>query len=280
MDFSNYHVACPALLQDRRKWRTTFPGAMDSTFFFQYNEIKHKRLKESHMNKILGIICAMEEELAPLKKIMNLEETRIKARMEFFKGNIENVSVVMVVSGIGKVNAAVCAQILADDYQVTHLINAGVAGGVKENIVPMDVVVATSLIQHDMDVTAFGLKRGEIPRFETSSFTTDERLTSLALAASRSNHEYNTHEGVIVSGDQFISSKEKIMDLAEAFDAYACEMEGAAIAQAAYLNHIPFAVIRAISDNANTGASMDYEKFKDLAVENTVSILLHIIRHL
>lgn len=231
------------------------------------------------MNKTLGIICAMEEELAPLKRIMNLEETRIKARMEFFKGNIENVSVVMVVSGIGKVNAAVCAQILADDYAVSHLINVGVAGGVKQNIVPMDVVIATSLIQHDMDVTAFGLKRGEIPRFETSAFKTDEALTALALDASNQNSEYTTHTGIIVSGDQFISSKEKIMDLSDTFDASACEMEGAAIAQAAYLNHIPFTVIRAISDNASTGASMDYEKFKDLAVENTVSILLHIIRH-
>ncbi len=232
------------------------------------------------MKKILGIICAMEEELAPLKKIMNLEETRIKAQMEFFKGDIENLPVVMVVSGIGKVNAAVCAQILADDYGVSHLINVGVAGGVKENIVPMDVVIATSLIQHDMDVTAFGLNRGEIPRFETSSFKTDDALTTLALEASHKNLAYTTHKGIIVSGDQFISSKEKIMDLSDTFDAYACEMEGAAIAQAAYLNHIPFAVIRAISDNASTGASMDYEKFKDLAVENTVSILLHIIRHI
>src|SRR5690554_7086846 len=171
------------------------------------------------MNKTIGIICAMEEELAPLKKIMTIKDARVKARMEFFKGNIENISVVMVVSGIGKVNAAVCAQILADDYEVSHLINVGVAGGVKENIIPMDVVVATSLIQHDMDVTAFGLKRGEIPRFETSFFRSDENLTTLALDASRKNTGYTTHEGIIVSGDQFISSREKIRDLSETFDA-------------------------------------------------------------
>ncbi|HSL87357.1 MAG TPA: 5'-methylthioadenosine/S-adenosylhomocysteine nucleosidase, partial [Bacteroidales bacterium] len=89
-----------------------------------------------------------------------------------------------------------------------------------------------------------------------------------------------THTGIIVSGDQFISSRDKIIDLSEIFDAAACEMEGAAVAQVAYLNHVPFSVIRAISDNANTGASMDYEKFKDLAVENTVSIILHIIGNL
>ncbi|WP_312711336.1 5'-methylthioadenosine/adenosylhomocysteine nucleosidase [Proteiniclasticum ruminis] len=228
----------------------------------------------------IGIICAMEEELAPLKKIMSIKESRTKARMEFIEGTLEEKDVVMVISGIGKVNAAVCAQILADDYHVTHLINVGVAGGVKENIQPMDVVVATALLQHDMDVTAFGLKRGEIPRFESSLFKTDDKLTRLALEGSRKNEGYTTHEGIIVSGDQFISSKEKIEDLLETFDAAACEMEGAAIAQAADLNHIPFSVIRAISDNANTGASMDYEKFKDLAVENTVSILTYVLKNL
>jgi adenosylhomocysteine nucleosidase len=200
--------------------------------------------------------------------------------MEFIEGTLEEKDVVMVISGIGKVNAAVCAQILADDYHVTHLINVGVAGGVKENIQPMDVVVAKALLQHDMDVTAFGLKRGEIPRFESSLFQSDEKLTALALEGSRKNEDYTTHEGIIVSGDQFISSKEKIDDLLETFDAAACEMEGAAIAQAADLNHIPFTVIRAISDNANTGASMDYEKFKDLAVENTVSILTYVLKNL
>lgn len=228
----------------------------------------------------IGIICAMEEELAPLKKIMSIKESRTKARMEFIEGTLEEKDVVMVISGIGKVNAAVCAQILADDYHVTHLINVGVAGGVKENIQPMDVVVATALLQHDMDVTAFGLKRGEIPRFESSLFKTDDKLTRLALEGSRKNEGYTTHEGIIVSGDQFISSKEKIEDLLETFDAAACEMEGAAISQAADLNHIPFSVIRAISDNANTGASMDYEKFKDLAVENTVSILTYVLKNL
>ena len=211
---------------------------------------------------------------------MSTKESRTKARMEFIEGTLEEKDVVMVISGIGKVNAAVCAQILADDYHVTHLINVGVAGGVKENIQPMDVVVATALLQHDMDVTAFGLKRGEIPRFESSLFKTDDKLTRLALEGSRKNEGYTTHEGIIVSGDQFISSKEKIEDLLETFDAAACEMEGAAIAQAADLNHIPFSVIRAISDNANTGASMDYEKFKDLAVENTVSILTYVLKNL
>lgn len=244
-----------------------------------YNERK-RTLKEYFMKNIIGIICAMEEELAPLKKLMTLQEKKTKASMDFYQGTLQEVESVMVVSGIGKVNAAVCAQILCDDYKVTHLINVGVAGGVKEDIQPMDVVVATTLIQHDMDVTAFGLPRGDIPRMETSHFKADAQLSAWALEASRINTSYETHEGVIVSGDQFIHSKDKVMDLLATFDASACEMEGASIAQVAHLNGLPFAVIRAISDNANTGAGMDYEKFKDLAVENTVSLLLHILKKL
>jgi adenosylhomocysteine nucleosidase len=232
------------------------------------------------MKKIFGIICAMEEELAPIRELLTLSRQKTKARMEFYEGTLRDVHVVMVVSGIGKVNAAVCAQILVDDFHITHLVNVGVAGGIGEAIVPLDVVVATSLIQHDMDVTAFGLKRGEIPRFETSQFATDPFLTEAAYAYSQKNTAYSTHKGIIVSGDEFISSKERIQDLATTFGASACEMEGAAIAQTAYLNNIPFTVIRAISDNASTGASMDYEKFKDLAVENTVELILHLVEAL
>ncbi len=228
----------------------------------------------------LGIICAMEEELAPLLEHMkNYSENR-KAMMDFFEGEIKEKNVVMVVSGIGKVNAAICAQILIDDYQVTHLLNVGVAGGVKENLKPMDLVIATSLIQHDMDVRAFGLKRGEIPRMENSVFLPDPDLNRLLLQSARKYTDSTVHEGIIVSGDAFISSRDKIIDLLDTFDASACEMEGASIAHVAYLNKIPFAVIRAISDNANTGASMDYEKFKDQAARNTVSMVLDLLKNL
>lgn len=231
------------------------------------------------MKKKLGIICAMDEELAPLKEHMKNEDEHRKASMAFFAGDIEGRDVVMVVSGIGKVNAAICAQILIDDYQVTHLLNVGVAGGVKETLKPMDIIIATSLVQHDMDVRAFGLKRGEIPRMETSIFIPDPELNRILRSAAWKYTDSTVHEGRIVSGDAFISSKEKIMDLLETFEASACEMEGASIAHVAYLNEIPFAVVRAISDNANTGASMDYEKFKDQAARSTVSMVLDLLKN-
>ncbi len=232
------------------------------------------------MNKKLGIICAMEEELAPLKEHMKNYQKKSKATMDFFEGHIDGQNLVMVVSGIGKVNAALCAQILIDDYEVTHLLNVGVAGGVKETLKPMDIIIATSLIQHDMDVRAFGLKRGEIPRMDTSIFLPDPELNHLLLKAAKKYTDSTVHEGIIVSGDAFISSRDKILDLLDTFDASACEMEGASIAHVAYLNQVPFAVIRAISDNANTGATMDYEKFKDQAARNTVTMVLDLLKNL
>ncbi len=232
------------------------------------------------MKNKIGIICAMEEELAPLKEHMSAFRENRKAMMDFYDGSIDEKDVVMVVSGIGKVNAAICAQILIDDYEVTHLLNVGVAGGVKEDLKPMDLIIATSLIQHDMDVRAFGLKRGEIPRLQSSIFIPDSNLNQLLMEAAKKYTDSDVHEGLIVSGDAFISSKEKVLDLLDTFDASACEMEGASIAHVAYLNEIPFAVIRAISDNANTGASMDYEKFKDLAAKNTVSMVLDLLKNL
>lgn len=228
--------------------------------------------------KTLGIICAMEEELAPLLERIDVQEERHKAGMTFFSGAYGAVDVVMVVSGIGKVNAALCTQILCDDYAITHAVNVGVAGGVKESIVPLDVVVATALVQHDMDVTGFGMKRGEIPRMAVSSFTPDPLLFQTAYDFSKSQEGYTTHPGIIVTGDTFVSSREKVLDLLHTFDAAACEMEGAAVAQVCHLNGVPFAVIRSISDNANTGAGMDYEKFKDQAVGNTVEILMSLLR--
>lgn len=229
------------------------------------------------MNKTIGIICAMPEELAPLFNEFEKVETITKARMDFHKGRLKGLDTVLVVSGIGKVNAALCAQILIDDLGVTHVINTGVAGGIKKSIYPLDVVIATSLIQHDMDATAFGYALGVIPGMDTSEFKADETMLELAYTAALKNSDHRTLKGVIVTGDQFIHDIVKIKELDHIFNASACEMEGAAVAQACTLNNTPFAVIRSISDNANNGASMDYEKFKLSAVENSSRIILEML---
>lgn len=222
---------------------------------------------------ILGIIGAMSEELEILLKDMNLETVEEKARMKFHKGKLWGHDVVAVVCGIGKVNAAVCTQILASEYNVSSVINVGVAGGIGKDIYPGDVVIAENLVQYDMDTTAFGDPMGQIPRLDTFDFKCDTKLVETAKAACAEASEFKTFSGRIVSGDMFVASIDKIQWLEKEFSALACEMEGASIAHVCYLNNIPFVVIRSISDNANNGAHMDFEKFTPIGVKNSTFIL-------
>jgi len=221
----------------------------------------------------IGIIAAMAEELEILLTDLALEEKKEKANMTFHKGSLYGKNVVAVVCGIGKVNSAICTQILASEYNVDKIINVGVAGGIGKDIYPGDIVVAENLVQHDMDTTAFGDKMGQIPRLDTFDFKCDEQMVAIAKKACEEIPELNSFTGRIVSGDQFIANVEKIQWLDKEFGAISCEMEGASIAQVCYLNSIPFVVIRSISDNANNGAHMDYQNFIPIAVKNSTRIL-------
>ena len=225
----------------------------------------------------LGIIAAMSEELEILLKDMQLESSATKAGMTFNKGKLWNKDVIAVVCGIGKVNAAVCTQILVSEYNVDKIINVGVAGGIGKEIYPGDVVVANNLVQHDMDTTVFGDAHGQVPRMDTFDFKCDEELVKIAKDACDKVGDFKSFIGRIVSGDQFVASLEKIQWLEKEFSALSCEMEGASIAHVCYLNKIPFVVIRSISDNANNGAHMDFEKFTPLAVKNSTAILKEMI---
>lgn len=226
---------------------------------------------------VIGIIGAMDEELEILLKEMTLEKTKIKANMRFNQGKLYDKELVVVRSGIGKVNAAVCAQILIDDFRVDKVINVGIAGGIGKDVYPGDVVVANNLVQHDMDTSAFGDEIGQIPRLDAYDFKCDKELVDKAKAACDGIKEHKSFIGRIVTGDQFICNTEKIKWLNEKFEALACEMEGGSIAQVCYLNNVPFVVIRSISDNANNGAHMDYEKFAPIAIKNSTEILKSMI---
>ncbi|WP_297436660.1 5'-methylthioadenosine/adenosylhomocysteine nucleosidase [uncultured Clostridium sp.] len=221
----------------------------------------------------LGIIGAMSEELEILLKEMEVETKNTKANMTFYKGKLWNQNVVAVVCGIGKVNAAICSQILISEYNVTKVINVGVAGGVKKDIFPGNVVIANNLVQYDMDTTAFGDAMGQIPRLDTFDFKCDLELVKLAQNACNENSEIKSSTGRIVTGDLFVASVEKVQWLEKEFDASACEMEGGAIAHTCYLNNVPFVVIRSISDNANNGAHMDFAEFTTIGVKNSTAIL-------
>lgn len=224
----------------------------------------------------IGIIAAMEEELNPLLMETHIEIELVKAKMHYYQGTLRNKNVVLVVSGIGKVNAAVCSQILIDEFKVDYIINVGVAGGAMDEIKPLDIVIGDNLLQHDMDTSVFGDQVGQVPRLDTYDFKCDEKLIKIAIESAKSS-KVNIHVGRIVSGDQFIADGPKIRSLREQFNAFACEMEGGSIAQVCYLNSIPFVVIRSISDNAATGAHMDYDKFKALAVDNSTAIIRNML---
>ena len=221
---------------------------------------------------MLGIIGAMDEEVAKIKEQMEGVQVQTWAAMDFYRGTLEGKEVVVVRSGIGKVNAAVCAQILADRYQVSGIVNTGIAGSLKAEIDIGDIVLSTDALQHDMDATNFGYPLGQIPRMDVLSFPADEKLRALAKeCCSRVNPDIHTYEGRVVSGDQFISDQAKKDWLIENFQGFCTEMEGAAIAQAAYLNGIPFLIIRAISDKADNSASVDYPTFEAEAIVHSVN---------
>ena len=227
---------------------------------------------------MIGIIGAMEEEVALLKDAMKVEEIVEKAMMVFYKGTLSEKEVVIVKSGIGKVNAALCAQILVDVFGVDTLINTGIAGSLDAAIDIGDMVISIDAVQHDMDASIFGDPVGQIPRMDTFSFPADERLTALAKEVNEEvNPEIKTFTGRIVSGDQFVSSKETKDRIVNLFQAKCTEMEGAAIAHAAYLNKVSCVIIRAISDKADNSATMDYPTFEKQAIAHSVKLVRNLL---
>lgn len=230
---------------------------------------------------MLGIIGAMDEEVSKLKDIMEDVSISKKASMEFYRGKMAGKEVVVVRSGIGKVNAGICTQILVDDFGIDSVINTGIAGSLNAAINIGDIVLSTDALQHDVDATGFGYAKGVIPRMEESTFVASEKLRNLARkCCERVNPDIKVFEGRVVSGDQFISDKARKDDILENFDGYCTEMEGAAIAQAAYLNNIPFLVIRAISDKADDSATEDYPIFEAKAIKHSVNLVEEMVKNL
>lgn len=231
--------------------------------------------------KKIGIIGAMELEVETLKAKMKVDNIVKKASMNFYEGSLNNTDVVIVRSGIGKVNAGICVQILADLFQVTHIINTGVAGSLNPKIDIGDIVVSTDAMYHDVDATVFGYQPGEIPQMGRREFTADANLAALAQVSCREiNPDIHVFSGRVVSGDQFISDKSVKERLVNVFEGFCTEMEGAAIAQSSTLNHIPFVIIRAISDKADDSAEMDYPAFERKAASDCAKLVAHMIQEI
>ncbi|MCJ8007424.1 5'-methylthioadenosine/adenosylhomocysteine nucleosidase [Lederbergia wuyishanensis] len=241
---------------------------------------KEKAAKsEQSEARTFGIIGAMKEEVEILHGKMNIEKTETVAGMVFYKGTLDGEKIVLVQSGVGKVNAAVCAEILVDHFGVNYLINSGVAGGLNPDVKIGDIVISTDAVQHDVDITALGEEPGVISRMDTSVFKADDKLIQLAQkAAERLSKDIHVFQGRIASGDQFIASDEKKAEINKNFSPYAVEMEGAAIAHVASLNKTPFVVIRAISDDASGEADVKYEDFVKSAAKNASEMIEQMIK--
>lgn len=232
------------------------------------------------MNKI-GIIGAMKEEVDIVKEYMEIDGVVNLANLEFTKGSIYGKNVVLVECGIGKVNAAMCAQILISEFKVDALINTGVAGALNENLDVLDIVVSEDALYHDFDVTGFGYPIGQIPRMETSIFKADQRLIDAAMeSANDVLKENKIMKGRIVTGDIFVENKELKDKLVDTFGGYCTEMEGASIAHVATLNEIPFVIIRSMSDKADGSADITYDEFMVVAAKHSRDILLNMLRNI
>lgn len=213
--------------------------------------------------KKIGIIGAMDLEVDTLKAKMTDTSVTTKAAMEFWQGKLNGTDVVVVRSGIGKVNAALCVQILADLFAVTHVINTGIAGSLNAALDIGDILISADAVQHDVNATVFGYPLGKIPGMDVVAFQADKDMAELALkTCAQVNPDIHARLGRVVSGDQFICDKAVKEHLIREFHGDCAEMEGASIAHGAYLNGIPFLVIRAISDKADGSAEMDYPTFE------------------
>lgn len=250
---------------------------------------------------MIGIIGAIPEEINAIIEEMQISETRIIGKRKYYIGKLENKDCVVVFSRIGKVAATITTTTLIQEFKISKLIFTGVAGGINPNVKVGDIVLATSLSQHDFD--AFPLyPKNEIPLINKKKFKTDSSLNQIASSEitsfleNKTIHNYisqkdliefgiqtpNLHQGLIVSGDQFIYQTEQVSKILTDFQEALCsEMEGAAVAQVCFEYNIPFTVIRTISDNANESAILDFNKFiKRISNKYGLWIVKHIVQNI
>ena len=224
----------------------------------------------------IGIIGAMEPEVEAIIAGLEEKESETVSGITFHTGKIGEKTVAVAKCGIGKVFAALCAEIMILKYSPDLLVNTGVGGARASGINTGDIVIATDLCQHDMDTSAIGDPKGLVSGINVIYFEADKRACDILLSTAK-NLGFNARMGRIASGDKFIASKEDKTRITADFSADACEMEGCAVAQVAYVNNTPFAVVRAISDSADGEATMDYPTFLPIAAGNSTKLTLALI---
>ena len=228
----------------------------------------------------LGIIGAMQVEVEILLAHMENKTEKTIAGMTFYEGTLEGLDAVVVQCGVGKVNAAMCTQTLCNCFGVTHLVNTGIAGSLCADLDIGDLVVSTDAMYHDFDCVHFGYPYGKVPGMDVISFPADEIMMGYAYAAAESVNPGHTKKGRIASGDQFVAVKELKERIISHTQGLCTEMEGAAIAQAAYRNSVPFVILRAISDKADDSAEMDYPTFERIAAHRCAEVTMKMAKML
>ena len=203
----------------------------------------------------------------------NIQEST-QAGMTFYEGTLKGLSVVLVQCGVGKINAAMCTQILISCYGVTAVVNTGIAGSLCAELDIADLVISRDAIHHDFDLRFWGRPVGQVPGLDVIAFPADEALVKAAFAAAENVNPGHTKIGRVASGDQFICSAEQKDAIIANTQAVCAEMEGASIAHTAYRNGVPFVIVRAISDKADNSAEMDYPTFEALAAERCAQVTM------
>lgn len=230
----------------------------------------------------LGIIGAMDVEVATLRKSMkNIQKTE-RAGMVFYSGVLKGLNCVVVQCGVGKVNAALCVQCLCDCFEVTHIVNTGVAGSLCAELDIGDLVISRDAVYHDFDchVLNDNYVVGQVPGLSVRKFPADDTLMALAFSAAEDINPGHSRIGTVASGDQFVCTKEQKMQIIADTGALCTEMEGAAIAHGAWRNGVPFIVLRAISDKADDSSEMDYPTFEAIAAQRCASITMKLAENL
>ena len=234
------------------------------------------------MNKAstpIGIIGAMDSEIEVLVKKLTIKQQKVISNNRYYLGNLENKDVIIVRAGIGKVNAAITAQILVSVFNISSIIFTGIAGGVSHQLKPLDMVIATSVIHHDYDTTALGDQLGHVPGSDNGYFYSDSLLVSKALKICEQclPQSSTAYAGVVASGDQFVVDKDINTKLIDKFNAMAVEMEGAAVGQVATLANVPFVIIRAISDTADENAAKNFKYFATKAAQQSATVVIKLL---
>ena len=230
--------------------------------------------------KKLGIIGAMDVEVATLKERMENKSVRTIAGSDYCEGKLEGMNVVVVQCGVGKVNAALCAQILCSCYGVTHIVNTGIAGSLYAQLDIGDFVVSRDAVYHDMDATNFGYPMCQVPGMPVLAFPADDMLIREAYHAADDAHPGHVRIGRVATGDQFVAEKALKEKIIQNTGAYCTEMEGTAIAHTAWKNGIPFVILRAISDKADDSAEMDYPTFEAAAAKRCAQVAQSLAKRL